>query len=432
MTRPNQAPQPTEPGHRNQPRRRRLSRIAGVLAAAVVISWGGPAANAFWQTLGSNAGSARADSIPAVAAPSAAVSGGAASVTWKQGTTAEGRPVAGYTVARYSAATGGTNVAAGGGCAGTITALNCSEASLPAGTWYYTVTPVLGLWAGAESVRSGGVAAADTTPPVAPTITAPALINSAPATPNTANVASVPVTFSAEQGSSVRVTATDTPPSGGTAQSVFQVLTATGSNQTVNFNLSGLRDGTITYSAVATDAAGNPSTAGTTTSAKDATAPTATVTLFNSGSNAGGFAEQGDIVSIKYSGDINSNSICNAWTNGQQPPEINANNAVTVNIDSNLLTVSSTGAAGCAINIGQVSLGGNYGSLTFKGNSNSGPSKIAWNNATQTLTITLGSRTGTPNTVSVGTTSPTVAPPAGVTDVNGNQAVSAPASPSRF
>lgn len=428
MSSPSQTPPPagTRPvQHRKQIRNglRRQARMAGIMAAALVISWGGPAANAFWQTLSSNAGVAKADSIPAVAAPAAYAASGAASVSWLQGATVAGRPVAGYNVARYSAATGGTGVAAGGGCAGTLTTLACTEASLPAGTWYYTVTPVLGAWVGAESARSGGITAVDTTPPAAPTIAAPAVISSATA-------ASVPVSGTAEAGSSVTVAVKDA----GALHTSSQTVVANSSGQwsAANFNLTTFTDGTITYTAVATDAAGNASAAGTAASAKDTVAPTATVTLSSPSTNAPGVAEAGDTVTIKYSGDINSKSICSTWTNGVQPPEIAGNNVVTVNINTNILTVTTTGAAGCTLNIGPVTLGGNYGSLTFKGNSNSIPSKVAWNNATQTLTVTLGTRSGTFNT-GVAESSPTVAPPVGVTDTSGNQAVgAAPAAPSRF
>jgi hypothetical protein len=425
MIRPNQAPQPIESGHWNQPRRRKLAQIAGVLAAAVVISWGGPAANAFWQTLGSNAGTARADSIPAVAAPGASVSGGSASITWKQGTTAGGRPVAGYTVARYSAATGGTKVAAGGGCAGTLTALTCNETSLPGGTWYYTVTPVLGAWAGTESARSGGVAG-DSTPPVAPTITVPAVVN-------IANAFSVPVRVTAEAGSSVKITLGITP-LGQATQTVSQTLIADGTVQTVYFDLSIYGDGSISYAAVATDAAGNASVAGTANSTKDTLEPTATVTLSNVGkNNTVGTVESGDTVSIKYSKPMDLKSICSTWVTGQQPAEMSTNGDIVVTITGTDLAVSRTGS-GCALNIGTVSLGAIYatsGSLTFQGNGNNA-SKISWNNTTQTLTISLGGRTGNAKP-SVAASSPSVAPPTGVTDVNGNQAVgAAPASPSGF
>ena len=80
-------------------------RLAGIVAAALVISWGGPAASAYWQTLGSGPGTAKADSISALtAAPDASGSSGTASVTWKQGTTAAGRPVS---VPRSSSAAAG-------------------------------------------------------------------------------------------------------------------------------------------------------------------------------------------------------------------------------------------------------------------------------------------------------------------------------------
>ncbi|QNE15798.1 hypothetical protein [Pseudarthrobacter sp. NBSH8] len=420
MTRPIQTPRP-----------RRQVRVAGIVAAALVISWGGPAASAYWQTLSSNDGRAKADSILAVVAPTASASAGAATVSWAQGATAAGRQVSSYTVARYSSATGGTKVAAGGGCSGTVTARTCSEAALPSGTWYYTVTPVLGSWAGPESARSIGVTIAAATPPAAPTLSVPAIVN-------IGNAAGVPVSVTAESGSSVTITVTDTPPAGTQQQTATQTLTANGSVQSTNFNLSAFKDGTITYTAVATNAAGSASAATTATSAKDTVAPTAVVSLNNATGNTAGTAEKGDTVSIKYSADINSASICSSWVNGVQPPDIAGNNVVTVTISStNILTVTTAGAA-CTPNIGPVTLSANYvssGSLTFTGSGSGGnASKVAWNSDTQTLTITLGARSGSAST-GVATSSPTVAPPAGVTDNSGNQAVGvspASTSTSRF
>ncbi|MFC4397982.1 hypothetical protein [Arthrobacter sedimenti] len=434
----NQSRQPDEPRLRGQGGRRKLSRAAGVLAAAVVISWAGPAANAFWQTFGSNAGVVKADSIPAMAAPAASVSISSASVAWKQGATAAGVPVAGYAVARYSTATGGTAVAATGGCAGTVAALACSEA-LPPGTWYYTVTPMLGAWAGAESPRSAGVTAADTTPPAAPNITAPARITSAPATGTSANVANVPVTITAEAGSSVTVTATDTPPPGTTAQTVSQVFTATGSSQTISFNLSTLRDGTVTYSAVATDAAGNTSAAGTATSAKDATAPAVSaVTLVNGGT--GNAMDQGDKVVVKFSEALDASTICSNWTTGGNQ-SINGPEQVTVKVSAaDILTVSLDSTLCPTARIGSVSLGGAYSggtALSFHG-TGSGASKassLAWDATKSELTITLGSRDATGAAANVnGNVKPTFTPPAGLTDTVGNPLPSTPftATPSRF
>ncbi|QHK20424.1 hypothetical protein GU243_12545 [Pseudarthrobacter psychrotolerans] len=85
MSRPIQTPP-----HVQLPWARRKARIAGVMAAALVISWGAPAANAYWQTLGGNPGTAKSDSILAIVAPTATATAGSASVSWAQGTTAGG------------------------------------------------------------------------------------------------------------------------------------------------------------------------------------------------------------------------------------------------------------------------------------------------------------------------------------------------------
>lgn len=401
----------------------RQARIAGVMAVALVISWGAPAASAYWQTLSSNNGGAGADAIVAVAAPTASTSAGAASVSWAASTTAAGRPVSGYTVARYSSVTGGTKVAAGGACAGTVTALTCSEAVLPAGTWYYTVTPVLAAWAGPESARSGGVTG-DSTPPNAPTIVAQTFINSLDAD-------KVPVSGTAEALSSVTITVAD-----GAANSSSQTVTASSSGQwtAANFNLTAFNDGTITYSAIATDPAGNASALKTASSTKDTAAPTAKVTLVNL--NTAGTAEKGDKVVISYSETMNASSICSAWTNNSLNYTINGNDLVTIQISpAKILTVSATGCP--TLRIGDVALDGMYtgtaAPLVFGGGGGN-VSSIAWNFTAKTLTLTLGKLApGTQSLTSVGTGSPTVVPPSGVRDVAGNQAISAaPDAASRF
>lgn len=406
------------------PRPRRQVRVAGIVAAALVISWGGPAASAYWQTLGSNDGRANADSILAVVAPTASASAGAATVSWAQGATAAGRQVSSYTVARYSSATGGTKVAAGGGCSGTVTARTCSEAALPSGTWYYTVTPVLGFWAGPESARSTGVTIAAATPPAAPTLSVPAIVN-------IGNAASVPVSVTAESGSSVTITVTDAPPVGTQQQTATQTLTANGSVQSTNFNLSAFKDGTISYTAVATNAAGSASAPGMATSTKDTVAPTAKVTLVNK--NVLGTAEKGDEVVITYSKTMNASSICSTWTDNSTNYNINGNDLVTIQISS-AKVLSVTAPPVCQI--GNVALDGAYtaSSLLVFGGSGSNVSSITWNYTSKTLTLTLGKLApGTQASTLVGSGSPTVSPPAGVKDVVGNQAIgAAPDAPSRF
>lgn len=412
MTRPIQTPRPG-----------RNVRVAGIVAAALVISWGGPAASAYWQTLSSNDGRAKADSILAVVAPTASASAGAATVSWAQGATAAGRQVSSYTVARYPSATGGTKVAAGGGCSGTVTARTCSEAALPSGTWYYTVTPVLGSWAGPESARSTGVTIAAPTPPAAPTLSVPAIVNIAKA-------ASATVSVTAESGSSVTITVNDAPPAGTQQQTATQTLTANGSVQSTNFNLSAFKDGTITYTAVATNAAGSASAATTATSAKDTVAPAVTgVTLANGGSS-NGKAEPGDKVTIKFSEALDASSICSTWNNTDPVQTISGSGVVVAISSTNSLTVIS----GCpTLRFGSVALGGSYygsGILQFSGSS------LTWDKPALQLTVTLGSvSSGSSGNATQQSGTPTYTPQTGLTDIAGNTVPTTPisgASTSRF
>ncbi|ALV42150.1 hypothetical protein AU252_14135 [Pseudarthrobacter sulfonivorans] len=394
--------------HVQPPRARRKARIASIMAAALVISWGAPAADAYWQTLSSNNGGAGADAIVAVAALTASASAGAASVSWAQSTTAAGRPVSGYTVARYSSETGGTKVAALGGCEGTVTALTCSEAALPAGTWYYTVTPVLAAWAGPESARSGGVAG---TPLASPTIDPPSPVK-------IANADRAEVSGTAGAGWSVTVTATDA----GGAFRVSQPVSATGSGQwTVsNFNLTGLADGTISYTAVATDAVGNVSAPGiAATTTKDTRAPSvAAVTLFNGSGNAkDGKVDVGDKVVIKFSEALDASSICSDWNNTNPVQSITGSGVVVAINSSNSLSVSAT--SGCpTLRFGSVALGASYygsGNLQFGGSS------LAWDQSTLQLTVTLGSvSSGNPGNATQQANIPRYTPQTGLTDIVGN------------
>jgi hypothetical protein len=386
------------------------TRIAVAATAALAISCGGPAASAYWQTLGSNDGGARADTILALGAPTATASAGGAAVNWAQGSTAGGRAVSGYTVARYSSAIPDAKVAAGGGCAGTISAplttLSCSEAALPAGTWYYTVTPVLGSWAGVESARSGGVVIADTTKPNAPIIGAAGIVNSG-------NKFNAPVSGTAAVGvSSVTVTATD---AGGLQRFSQAVSPNAGQWAVSNFDLSGLSDGVITYTAVAKNAAGNssdPSAAATTT--KDTVAPFVTGVTLSNGVGKDGKLEPGDKVVLKFSEALDLMSICSTWSNGSQP--ISGSGVVVSISTSDSLSVS---VAGCpTFRFGSVALGGSYygsGTLQFGGSS------LTWDQSALQLTVTLGNVTnGSANNGSQQLGTPKYTPDGGVTDIAGN------------
>src|SRR4029453_10758344 len=226
---------------------------------------------------------------------------------------------------------------------------------------YYTVTPSLSQWQGAESTRSGPTAV-DTTPPAAPTVATPTYVN-------LGNGTTVPVSGTAEAGSSVALTVTDT----GAAHSQTQTVTANaaGNWTAVPLNLAAFDAGTINYSARATDAAGNTGLPGTATSTKDVIRPAVTAVQLNNGpgGNKAGKVEALDTVTVTFSEALRANSICSAWTDNTTTQTQGADNQVTVTVSSsNVLTVSSTGCP--VIRVGSIALGASYyssGTLTFKG-----------------------------------------------------------------
>ncbi|MBT2514691.1 hypothetical protein J7E82_14470 [Arthrobacter sp. ISL-30] len=387
-----------------------------IVAGVLLVSWGGPAASAFWSTASStNFAAAQADALAAGPTPTTAVSAGSVTVSWTPGSTSAGRPATGYSIARYAAPTGGAKIPAAGSCSGTVSGLTCTDINVPTGTWYYTVTPSISLWQGPEGARSTATQV-DTTPPAAPVINAPGYVN-----PST--MASVPVNGTAEAGSTVALTVTDA----GAAHTLTQTITANASgNWTATpLNLTAFAAGPITYSATATDAFGNTGTAGSATTIKDVTSPTVTGVLLGNGpgNNIAGKIERGDFVTLTFSEALSANSICSAWTDNTTPQTQNGNGQVTVSISStNVLTVTSTGCP--ALRVGNLALGASYyssGPLTYKGNGSNGASALHWNPGARTLTITLGSQsTGSASTTVQSAASASYTPQAGLTDIAGN------------
>jgi len=401
---------------------RSWNRIAVIVAGAALLSWAGPGANAFW-TAASNGGTAAAaaDAVAAGATPSTSVSAGNVTLAWNASTTLASRPVSGYTVARYPSASGGAGVPAGGTCAGTVAAgLGCVDQGVPTGTWYYTVTPVLGPWQGAESARSAG-AAVDTTPPAAPTVTAPAYVN-------TANVTSVPVSGTTEAGASITLTVTD---SGTPAHNVTATVTANGSGAwNAAVNLTSLNAGTVTYRAVATDTAGNqgnPAAPGTATSVKDVIAPTVSnVTLidFAGTPKTIGKLDSKDKVTIQFSEALDASTICSSWASAANGT-LSGDNQVTVNISAtNVLSIVVLGTACPTVRIGTVALGATYygsGTLSYKG-TGSNASTLNWDAASKTLTVMLGALVpgGIPSNANQQPAVPSFTPDVGIKDRAGN------------
>jgi hypothetical protein len=174
---------------------RKLSRrglaAAGLATLGVVAASG--VAYAYWTASAPNVPvHAAADSVNAGSTPTVSVDGTTVTLGWTAVTTQGGRQVTGYLLKRYDAPSGGAAVAAAQGtCAATVGALSCAETGVPDGTWYYTTTPVLGAWLGAESARSAPVTVVSDA--VVPTVTS---IVRAGASPNNGATVSWTVTFS--------------------------------------------------------------------------------------------------------------------------------------------------------------------------------------------------------------------------------------------
>ncbi|MGZ4209844.1 MAG: OmpL47-type beta-barrel domain-containing protein [Actinomycetota bacterium] len=122
---------------------------------------GAATAYAYWSSQASDSGKALASALTAGNAPTLSMSGTNITISWSQvllaGSPLGAYPGGGYIVRRY-ADSSSTPIVPGAGCSGTISGatatLSCTETSVPAGTWHYSVTPALYNWRGTESAQS--------------------------------------------------------------------------------------------------------------------------------------------------------------------------------------------------------------------------------------------------------------------------------------
>ncbi len=113
-------------------------------------------ASASWHPGGTGAAYGQGDDMPDGIQPTLSATGHNITVSWAAAQFADGSNVTHYTVARYDDATD-TAQTVGASCSGVVTGLTCTENNVPAGDWYYTVTPLAGNWVGDESPGSDDV-----------------------------------------------------------------------------------------------------------------------------------------------------------------------------------------------------------------------------------------------------------------------------------
>jgi large repetitive protein len=315
---------------------RTLLRGLAALVGLTIVITGATMAWAYWTVTDSgHAGQSTADTLPTGRTPTVSLSGSTATVSFARGTTTSGQTVAAFVIKRYSSATGGS-AAATFSCtpAGSGSPVSCVEASVPAGTWYYSDTPTVAgsSWVGAESGRSNGVSA-DT---VAPSV---AYSQDPLANGNGFNKTAVSVTL----------TASDEAGGSGVASITYQV--DSGSNVTVNattttFTISG--DGTHMVTFTATDNAGNTSSTQTQTIKIDSTPPgtpaiTSTPAAINAANQTsisiGGTAEAGSSVTLTLADGVPAHTITatttatgGSWSFPTINPSALNDGTVTVNV----------------------------------------------------------------------------------------------------
>jgi hypothetical protein len=129
-------------------------RVVGLAIFAIVLLPG--VALATWAEPGAGSAYTRATTAPAGSTPIVSELGRSVKVSWTASTFPNGGAVSGYTVARYDASAGTAQTVLPG-CAGTITALTCTEEDVASGRWRYAVTPRKAQWIGIEGARSAVV-----------------------------------------------------------------------------------------------------------------------------------------------------------------------------------------------------------------------------------------------------------------------------------
>jgi hypothetical protein len=171
-------------------------------------------------------------------------------------------------------------------------------------------------------------------------------------------------------------------------------------------------DGTYTVAAKATDNVGNVSALGATqTTAVDNTAPTVTAVALANGGVAK-TADAGDTATITYSEKIKASTFCSTWVDDGSTQTLTG---VTLNFVNNGATDALTiASAGCTFHLQQVAAGAFISAtMTIPG------STLAWNPTAKTLTITLGTPSGSVST-NVSPGKPSYTPDAALTDLAGN------------
>jgi hypothetical protein len=135
----------------------RRSAIVVLVVGALLLSTVTPAFGD-WGAPGRGPGQARATEVGQAATPTASLSANDVTVSWDATILAGGTAAEGYTLRRFDATNpSDPGVEPGSACAGVVTTTSCTETGVPAGSWYYRVTPRHAEWTGIQSNNSNTV-----------------------------------------------------------------------------------------------------------------------------------------------------------------------------------------------------------------------------------------------------------------------------------
>jgi hypothetical protein len=264
----------------------------------------------------------------------------------------------------------------------------------------------------------------------APTLT---LTNDAAVPSTTDNTASIGSTC---KNTNQTVTLSPTDAGSGVAATYYTTngsTPTTSSSQGTSIVLS--TDGTYTIKYFSVDNVGNQESVktGAATICIDKTAPAPTDVVLANGGTVG-TADSGDTLTITYSEQLDAATFCSSWNNSGSQTLAGVTVSIAQSGSNDILSISAVGAGSCGgttnFHLTSVALGRNYvtADRTFSG------SQITWDPTARTLSIRLGTASGSVRTgVAVGT--PTYTPSGSLKDIAGNtivtSAFSAPGT-SRF
>lgn len=299
------------------------------VTAAVTSSYGALTSGA-WAVSSSPGNSyTKARVMPAGSTPTVSVSAPNVGLSWT-GSTIGGQAVNGYIIRRYTTV-GGVQTT-GSGCSGTVATTSCTEASVPAGIWKYTIQPVRGNWTGPESSYSANVAVV-----AVPTAVVCSNCRTMGSTryigASIRSSVSVQVTLPATSLSTDTVTVKLTDTNNTTVTGTIAASAGAGTVTVTGLNTTSLIDGTITITAFSKAATGESSPTASASAVRDIIAPSGSdVRGLNKTGGTVNLPETGDQIRFVFSEQVDPATVLSGWDGTSTNVTVRLNNSATADI----------------------------------------------------------------------------------------------------